>query len=182
MPSYVALLRGINVGGKNLIKMPALKACFEANGFADVVTYIQSGNVLFATRETRAAALTGRIEAMLGEAFGYDATVVVRSHRQMRAIVDRAPRRFGAEPTMYRYDVIFLKEPLTAKAVMAHVPTNPAVDRAHAGTGVLYFSRLTSRATQSRLNKIISSPIYPSLTIRNWNTTTRLLALLDGRS
>lgn len=181
MPSYVALLRGVNVGGKNLIKMPALAACFEANGFANVATYIQSGNVLFDPPEP-AAASASRIEAMLGEAFALYARVVVRSHRQMRAIVDRAPDGFGAEPARYRYDVIFVKEPLTARAAMAHVPTNPAVDRANAGTGVLYFARLTSKATQSRLNKIISSPIYPSITIRNWNTTTKLLALLDDRS
>jgi uncharacterized protein (DUF1697 family) len=181
MPRYVALLRGINVGGKNLIKMPALKACFEANDFEDVATYIQSGNVLFASPETRAAALATQIEEMLGEAFAYDATVVVRSHRQLRSIVERAPKGFGAEPAAYRYDVIFLKEPLTARSAMAHVPTNPAVDRAHAGTGVLYFSRLTAKATASRLGKIVGSPIYPSVTIRNWNTTTKLLALLDGR-
>jgi uncharacterized protein (DUF1697 family) len=181
MPSYVALLRGINVGGKNLIRMPALKACFEANGFEDVGTYIQSGNVLFAWPEARSAALVSRIEAMLGETFGYDATVVVRSHRQLRAIVERAPKGFGTDPATYRYDVIFLKEPLTAKAAMAHVPTNPAVDRAHAGSGVLYFSRLTAKATASRMGKIVGSPIYPRLTIRNWNTTTKLLALLDER-
>jgi uncharacterized protein (DUF1697 family) len=114
MPGYVALLRGINVGGKNLIKMPALKACFEANAFEDVATFIQSGNVLFASPETPAAELTQRIEAMLAETFGYQANVVVRNRKQMRAVVERAPDAFGADPVRYRYDVIFLKEPLTA--------------------------------------------------------------------
>jgi uncharacterized protein (DUF1697 family) len=90
MPGYVALLRGINVGGKNPIKMPALKACFQANGFDEVATYIQSGNVLFTSPETRAAGLTHRIEAMLAETFGYEATVVVRNRTQMRAVVARA--------------------------------------------------------------------------------------------
>ena len=180
MPRYVALLRGINVGGKNLIKMPALKSCFEANGFEDVVTYIQSGNVVFASRETRAVGLTRRIEAMLAETFGYQATVVVRNRTQMRAIVERAPKGFGAEPARYRYDVIFLKQPLTAKVAMKSVPTKPGVDEAHAGTGVLYFSRSIEKATQSRLNKIVSSPIYPNVTIRNWNTTTKLVTD-DGR-
>jgi uncharacterized protein (DUF1697 family) len=179
MTTYVALLRGINVGGKNLIRMPALKACFEENGFEDVATYIQSGNVLFASSQTRNAALTDRIEAMLAEAFDYVPTVVVRSRKQMQAIVDGAPKGFGSQPAKYRYDVIFLKEPLAAKAAVKSVPTNPAVDTAHAGTGVLYFSRLTARATQSRLNKIISSPIYPNVTIRNWSTTTKLLSLME---
>lgn len=180
MASYVALLRGINVGGKNLIKMPALKACFEANGFEDVATYIQSGNVLFTAPATPAAELTRRIEAMLADAFDYVPTVVVRNRKQMRAIVDRAPKGFGAEPAKYRYTVIFLKEPLTARAAIQHVPTNAAVDTAHAGTGVLYFTRLEAKATQSRLNKIVSSPIYPSVTIRNWNTTTKLLSMMES--
>jgi uncharacterized protein (DUF1697 family) len=179
MTTYVALLRGINVGGKNLIKMPALKAAFEAEGFDDVATYIQSGNVLFASPEAKPAVLTDRIEAMLAEAFDYVPTVVVRSRKQMRAIVDRAPEGFGGRPAEYRYDVIFLKEPLTAKEAMGEVPTNPAVDTAHAGTGVLYFSRLIAKATASRLNKIVASPIYPSVTIRNWNTTSKLLSLME---
>ena len=182
MPSYVALLRGINVGGRNLIKMPALKACFEANGFADVVTYIQSGNVVFASPETQAAGITRRIEEMLGDTFGYRATVVVRNRAQMRAVVERAPKGFGTEPAAYRYDVIFLKPPLTSKVAIKSVPTNPAVDQAHAGTGVLYFSRLIERATQSRLNKIISSPIYARVTIRNWNTTTKLWWMMNQQA
>jgi uncharacterized protein (DUF1697 family) len=98
----------------------------------------------------------------------------------LRAIVDRAPKRFGAEPATYRYDVIFLKEPLAAKVALKSVPTKPGVDEAHAGTGVLYFSRLDARAAQSRLSKIVSSPIYPSVTIRNWNTTTKLLTLMES--
>jgi uncharacterized protein (DUF1697 family) len=177
--TYVALLRGINVGGKNLIRMPALRRCFEANGFEHVSTYIQSGNVLFSSPATGATALTRRIEVMLAEAFEFIPTVVVRDRKQMRAIVGRAPKGFGSEPKKYRYDVIFLKEPLTARAAMQHVPTNPAVDTAHAGTGVLYFSRLEAKATQSRLNRIISSPIYTSVTIRNWNTTTKLLSMME---
>ena len=100
----------------------------------------------------------------------------------MRAVVERAPKGFGAEPAKYRYDVIFLKQPLTAKVAMKSVPTKPGVDEAHAGTGVLYFSRLIEKATQSRLNKIVSSPIYPNVTIRNWNTTTKLSSMMNEAS
>jgi uncharacterized protein (DUF1697 family) len=130
MTRYVALLRGINVGGKNLIRMPALKATFEANGFENVSTYVQSGNVLFDASDTPALQLTKRIEKMLARAFEYVPTVVVRSRKQMRTIVDRAPKRFGSQPAKYRYDVFFLREPLTARAAMKHVQTNPAVDTA----------------------------------------------------
>ena len=179
MAIYVALLRGINVGGKNLIKMPELKASFEAEGFDDVVTYIQSGNVLFGATGS-GSALARRIETMLTKTFDhYQAWVVVRSYAQMRTIIEKAPRGFGADPAAYLYDVVFVKEPLTASAALKKVPTREHVDEIHAGRGVLYFSRLKSRATQSRLNRVASLPIYKSMTIRNWNTTTRLLRMMD---
>jgi uncharacterized protein (DUF1697 family) len=178
MTTYVALLRGINVGGKNLIRMPALKAAFEAEGFDDVSTYIQSGNVLFASPEKGSRALTDRIETMLAEAFDYVPTVVVRSRAQMKAIVERAPKGFGSRPAEYRYNVIFLQEPLTARSAITSVPTNPSVDTADAGPGVLYFSNIAARATASRLSRIVASSIYPKVTIRNWNTTTKLLRLM----
>jgi uncharacterized protein (DUF1697 family) len=175
---YVALLRGINVGGKNLIRMPALKACFEEHGFGDVATYIQSGNVLFTSPAARPAELAHRIEEMLAATFDYVPTVVVRSRAQMRAVVDKAPKGFGTKPATYRYNVVFLKEPLTARRAMANIDTHPEIDEAHPGTGVLYFSNLKARATASRLNRIASSPIYPSVTIRYWSTTTKLLQLM----
>jgi len=176
---YVALLRGINVGGKNLIRMPALKAAFEDDGFGNVTTYIQSGNVLFDAADVDSAKLTKRIEKMLAEAFDYVPTVVVRSRRQMRAIVDRAPKGFGSQPAKHLYDTVFLKEPLTARAAIKQLSMNPGIDEAWPGTGVLYLSRLRARATSSRLNRVASLPIYANMTIRNWNTTTKLLALME---
>jgi uncharacterized protein (DUF1697 family) len=178
MTRFVALLRGINVGGKNLIRMSDLKACFEASGFRRVRTYIQSGNVLFESAGG-ARTLAPRIEEMLTSTFDYPASVVLRTRRQMRAIVDHAPRGFGAEPAKYRYDVLFLKELLTAKSALASVPTREGVDRVHAGTGVLYFARLTAKASESRLSRLVSMPIYREMTIRNWNTTTTLLEMLE---
>jgi uncharacterized protein (DUF1697 family) len=174
---YVALLRGINVGGNNLIRMPALKACFEALGFDDVATYIQSGNVLFSA-DGAAKALAPGIERALTATFAYQASIVLRSARQMQDIVRRAPAGFGGAPGEYRYDVLFLKEPLTAAAALKVLPAREGVDEVHGGPGVLYYSRLISRATQSRLSKVASMPIYRSMTVRNWNTTTKLLALL----
>ena len=182
MSHDVALLRGINVGGQNLIKMTELVVCFEALGFRDVSTYIQSGNVLFESPASARAALTRRIEQALAKRFKYRASVVLRSARQLRRIVTRAPKGFGAHPAKYRYDVIFLKEPLTAAAAMKSVPIKERVDQAHAGTGVLHFSRLISKASQSRLSRIASLSMYQSMTIRNWNTTTTLLRLMEGDS
>jgi uncharacterized protein (DUF1697 family) len=178
MTRYVALLRGINVGGRSAVGMPALKALFEALGFRDVVTYIQSGNVVFTSGE-RSAALVTRIEAAVSRAFGFPATVVLRSRRQLRRVIDEAPAGFGSRPALYRYDVIFLKEPLSASKAVESAPTRPGVDAVSAGPGVLYFSRLVRKATQSRMSRIVSLPIYKQMTIRSWRTATRLLEIMS---
>jgi uncharacterized protein (DUF1697 family) len=145
-----------------------------------VATYIQSGNVLFESGESGRAGLAARIEEALAARFPYQASVVLRTRKQMQDIVERAPEGFGAHPATYRYDVIFLKEPLTASTAMKSVSIKEGVDQAYAGIGVLYFSRLVSKASQSRLSKIVSLPIYQSMTIRNWNTTTKLLRMMEG--
>jgi uncharacterized protein (DUF1697 family) len=175
---YVALLRGINVGGNNLIRMPALKACFEAQGFCDVATYIQSGNVLFTAGRTNPHALTVAIEKTLSKTFAYQSRVVVRSFEQMKATVEGAPRGFGRLPAAYRYDVIFLKDPLTPGDAMKSVSARPGVDRVFPGASVLYFSRVISKASQSHLSRVVGTPAYQNMTIRNWNTTTKLFELM----
>jgi uncharacterized protein (DUF1697 family) len=179
MARYVVLLRGINVGGNNLIKMSALKACLEKAGFEDVSTFIASGNVFVSTDE-KGPALVTKVEKILAKSFDYDASVVIRSKAQMKATVAKAPAGFGSAPDKYRYNVLFLKEPLTAAAAMKSVKARDGVDTAAPGPGVIYFSNLISKATQSQLSKIVASPIYKSLTIRNWNTTTKLAHLMES--
>ncbi len=177
--TWLALLRGINVGGRNVIRMADLRSCFEAAGFRDVVTYIQSGNVIFRAPDSTPGALTMRIEEMLASAFGYQAKVALRSREQMEAVVGGAPAGFGSQPERHRYDTLFLRPPLTATAAMNEVLVRPGVDEAWAGDGVLYFSRLISQASRSYLSRLVSMPVYQEMTIRNWNTTTRLLQLMS---
>ena len=178
--TYVALLRGINVGGKNIVRMADLRAAFEDAGYTAVSTYIQSGNVLFES-DGPSASLEHDIETMLESTFGLPLVVVVRSHRQLRNVVTRAPDGFGAAPGIHHSDVIFLKAPLTSRQAMRVVELRDGVDQAWPGTGVLYFSRLSERLSQSRMSRIVSTPQYQRMTIRNWRTTTRLLDLLDRR-
>lgn len=179
MNLYVALLRGINVGGSNLIRMSALKSCFEAQGLCDVSTYIQSGNVLFTAGRSNPHALTGQIEKALSKTFSYSARVVLRSFEEMKAIVDGAPKGFGGRPGAYRYDLVFLRHSLTAGEAMKSVTPKPGVDRVFAGDGVLYCSRLISKAAQSRLSRIAGTPAYQDITVRNWNTTVKLFDLMS---
>lgn len=176
---YVALLRGINVGGRNKIAMADLRSTFEAEGYESVRTYINSGNVLF-DAGAPPKSLEGDLEAMLERRFGFPLVVVVRSHLQLRKVVGNAPDGFGAQPDTYHSDVIFLKAPLSSQQAMRVVERREGVDQAWPGAGVLYFARLSERRTQSRMSRIVGTPEYAQMTIRNWSTTTKLLALLDG--
>lgn len=176
---YVALLRGINVGGKNIIQMGALRNCFEKMGFTRVTSYIQSGNVVFCTH-TQDTGMTEKIEHTLSKQFKYTSKVVLVSHAQLKATVKKAPKGFGEQPDLYRYDVIFLKHPTLPKDAFKEVKAKPGVDTVLIGKHVLYFSRLISKAPQSHLTKIIGTPVYQQMTIRNWNTTTRLLEIVEN--
>ncbi len=176
---YVALLRGINVGGRNKVAMADLRSAFEADGYEAVRTYINSGNVLFEA-DAPPDSLEGDLEAILERRFGFPLVVVVRSHLQLRKVVEKAPDGFGAEPDTYHSDVIFLKAPLSSQQAMGVVDLREGVDQAWPGTGVLYFARLSERRTQSRMSRIVGTPEYLQMTIRNWTTTTKLLSLLDG--
>lgn len=177
MKRYIALLRGINVGGNNIIKMSDLKICFEGMGFNAVVTYIQSGNVLFDSEEAEIGKLTLQIEKTLSERFDYNSRVVLVSQLALNKVVNDAPEDFGTYPNEYRYDVIFLKPPLTAEEAFSKIKTKEGVDFVSVGEGVLYFSRLSSKSSQSQMTKMIGTAIYKEMTIRNWNTTTKLCEL-----
>lgn len=175
---FVALLRGINVGGRNLISMADLRGAFAAGGYRDARTFIQSGNVLFESDSARGS-LEDELEAMLERRLGVELVVVVRSHLQLRNLVAKSPKGFGDEPDRYHSDVIFLKSPLSPNRAMRVVEVREGVDQVWPGTGVLYFARLSARRTQSKMSSIVGTQEYKLMTIRSWSTTTRLLGLLD---
>lgn len=175
---FLALLRGINVGGKNIIKMADLKVCFEAMGFSNVATYIQSGNVVFSSSETNLEKLEAILETGLSQAFNYKSVVVVVSASQLEAIVEQAPEYFGLAPDQNKYDVVFFKYPLTAEDALPQVLARKEVDSVCAQNNVLYFTRTIANLGKSYLSKIVSLPLYKHMTIRNWNTTLQLLKLM----
>jgi uncharacterized protein (DUF1697 family) len=177
---YLALLRGINVGGKNVVKMADLRLFFEEMGFADVATHIQSGNVLFGAPRQKREELAAQIEAELSGRLGVEIRVVLLSTSDLRGVVERAPEGFGAESHLN--DVVFLRKPLTVSRAIGLVEWKEGVDTVWAGRGVLYVSRLTARASSSRLSRIASLPEYRNMTIRNWSSTRKLLRLIESRS
>ena len=179
MASYVALLRGINVGGKNAVRMPELVAALADAGYEDVRTHGQSGNVLFSTGRAGGARLETAIEKALETRFGIPILVIVRSRDELAATIDAAPADHGS-PKL-RSEVIFLKHPLTAKQAMAEVPElREGVDAIAPGPGALYFSRVAERARTTRIQQFMAKPIFLRMTMRTWSTVQKLLALLDA--
>ena len=173
----IALLRGINVGGKNVIKMERLKQAFNEMGFSDVETYIQSGNVIFRTLESDKGKLTDSIEKQLQKNFSAEIKTLILTADDLAETVENAPENFGAEPEKYRYDVWFLLPPTTVNDVVSNLRLREGVDFLQAGKNVIYTSRLTSQMGKSYFSKIMQTPVSKNFTIRNWNTTTKLLEL-----
>jgi len=179
MNTYVVLLRGINVGGKNKVPMASLKKCLEELGFSNVSTYIASGNIILDS-DKPADEIQAEIEKALPEYFKLDdelIKVLVLTRSQLQAIIDNKPEGFGEQPENYHSDAIFLMGIDSAQAMPVFNPRE-GVDKVWSGDGVIYSQRLSSQRTKSRLGKIVGTPVYKSMTIRNWNTTTKLLELL----
>jgi uncharacterized protein (DUF1697 family) len=181
MKTYVILLRGINVGGKNKVPMAELKICLEGLGFSDVSTYIASGNA-FLRSDKSAEQVQHLIEAALPKKFKLDSELVkvlVLSKPQLQAIIDGRPKGFGDEPEKYYSDAIFLMG-IDAAEAMAVFDPREGVDVVWPGVGVIYSQRLGAMRVKSRLSKIIGTKPYQSMTIRSWNTTVKLLELMNA--
>jgi uncharacterized protein (DUF1697 family) len=179
MNIYVILIRGINVGGKNIVPMAGLIKCLEELGFADVSTYIASGNV-FLKSNKHPGEIKAQIEEAIPKNFKLDSElikVLVLSRNQLQAVIDNRPNGFGDQPEKYHSDAIFLMGIDAAPAMLVFDPRE-GVDKVWTGEGVIYSQRLSSLRTKSRLSRIIGTPAYQSMTIRSWSTTTKLLEIL----
>jgi uncharacterized protein (DUF1697 family) len=176
---YLVLLRGINVGGKNKVPMAQLRELLEGLGYEDVKTFIASGNVVLSS-DRRPSEIKREIEEALPKAFKLDSeliAVLVLTYEQLRALVDNKPKGFGDHSDTYHSDAVFLMG-IDAASAMEVFDPRPGVDEVWAGDGVIYSQRLSAQRTKSRLNRIVGTPAYKSMTIRNWATTTSLLKLM----
>ncbi len=176
MIKYVALLRGINVGGNNIIKMEALRAEFVRLGFTNVTSYIQSGNVLFETEEKDQTILEKKIEKVLSKAFNYTATVLVRSQKDMVKTVKNFPAIF--EDESWKHNVIFLGESIDSKKILQVLDLKKDIEQIHYHPGVLYWSAKMDTITKSNMIKLSARKEYKAMTVRNLNTTKKILELM----
>jgi uncharacterized protein (DUF1697 family) len=174
---YVALLRGVNVGGNNMISMNALKLSFQRMGFAEVSTYINSGNILFRTKEADARKLERKIEAMLTKDHQLECKVVVRSFGEMEDLVKSLPPNWDADKE-WKYNVIFLRHSIDSKEVLDRLGAKPDIERVVYYPGTLLWSGRVKDLNQTTMVKLSSQKIFQDMTVRNTNTTRKLHELM----
>jgi len=174
---FVALLRGVNVGGNNMISMSSLKKSFEALGFPHVTTYINSGNIIFTTKEKDARKLEKRIEQMLSKEYELGSRVVVRSLPEMEQLVKNLPRSWSAD-SRWRYNVIFLRHSIDSEAILADLPANSDIEEIVYRPGALLWSAQATEMNRTNLAKLSSRKVFQDMTVRNLNTTKKLCDLM----
>ena len=175
--NYVALLRGVNVGGKNMVSMASLKVSFERMGFRNVSTYINSGNILFRTKEPDARKLERKIEQMLSAEYQLDSKGVVRSYHELAQVVEQLPADW-VEDSGWKYNVIFLRDSVDSANVLRELKPKSDIEQVIYRTGALLWSVRVSDATRTAFVKLPGQKIYQEMTVRNLNTTRKLYELL----
>jgi uncharacterized protein (DUF1697 family) len=176
---FVALLRGVNVGGNNMIKMSALKVSFEKIGFTQVSTYINSGNIIFKTTETDARRLERKIEQMLVKEYELGQKVVVRSLAEIEKLVKSLPRTWDGDTTRWRYNVIFLRHTIDSEDVLADLLFKSDIEETVYCPGALFWtSALLTDLNRTYLQKLSSRKFSQDMTVRNLNTTKKLCELM----
>jgi uncharacterized protein (DUF1697 family) len=175
---FVALLRGINVGGNNIVSMAALKASFEELGFDDVATYINSGNVLFRSKTTDPRALEQKIDTMLARDYGLKPKTVVRSLADMESLVKRLEKAWKPHPE-WKCNVMFLRHTLDGEQLVADAAVKRDIERVVCCPGTLIWSARIRDMPRTAMMKVATSRHCQDMTIRNVNTTMKVLALMQ---
>jgi uncharacterized protein (DUF1697 family) len=175
---YVAFLRGINVGGKTLIRMAELRECVADVGHRDVATYIASGNVLFSSRSRTAAELEDPLERAIGRRFGLDVRVFVRNARQLAATARAIPDHWLGNNEL-RCNVIFVARDIDRPALVREFEPKPAIEELVRVPGALLWAARRNALTRSTMVKLSRHPLYDRMTARNPTTVLELAKLVS---
>ncbi len=174
---YLALLRGVNVGGANKVSMADLRALFETAGMTAVGTYINSGNVIFSTDVGDRAQLTGLLKEAIRERAGLEIDLQLRDVEELSKIVEAIPAEWKNDKSM-KCDVVFLQPDVDGAGILEKLGPRPGVEDALYVPGAVIWRVDRKDATRSRLTRIVGTPLYSRVTVRNCNTARKLLELL----
>jgi uncharacterized protein (DUF1697 family) len=176
---YVALLRGINVGGAMKLSMPDLRALLESLGYSDVSTYIQSGNAIFTSPHDDSALIGREIEEGIAGELGLSVRVLIRTPAELAAIIEANPFPAArAVPTSLH--VSFLSSQPDDQRLAAIDPTRFAPDQFRLGDRVIYLHYPQGSGRSKLTNDLLERRLGVTATARNWNTVTKLLVLANG--
>jgi uncharacterized protein (DUF1697 family) len=177
MPArHVALLRGINVGGKHIVPMKELAGIFEAAGASEVVTYIQSGNVVCAASAAVVKKLPGTLERAIEKRFGFGVPIVMRSAEELGEVVRRNPF-LSKVPSVERLHVAFLAHEPSAGGVAALDPQRSPPDELVVRGREIYLNLPNGAGKTKLTNAYLDSTLGTTSTMRNWRTVLTLLDL-----
>ena len=179
MTAYVALLRGINVGGNNKIDMAQLRASCESLGYTDVSTYINSGNVLFKTRIQDEARIARTIKSVIKKDFGLTIPTVVRTRETIQKLTAGIPSTWTNDADT-KSDVFFLFDGYDSPKSKALLPTLKSVDTVKYTQRALIWHIKKKDYTKSALHDVIGTELYRNSTVRNVNTVRTLANMLEA--
>lgn len=177
MGIYVALLRGINVGGNHKVPMAELKKVCEKLGFTDVRTYINSGNVIFNTSGS-VAKIDATLEEALKKKFGFDVPVVVRTAAQLQKVANVIPAAWQNN-TEYKTDALFLWEKFDSKTTIKKIAHDPKVDTLLYVPGAIVWHVKRKDYNKSGMHDLIGTEVYKHMTARNVNTVRILAGMVE---
>ncbi|HEY2073517.1 MAG TPA: DUF1697 domain-containing protein [Gaiellaceae bacterium] len=175
---YVALLRGINVGGNAIIKMADLKACVGELGHVAVRTYIASGNVLFDSPERSAVKLEAALERAIERTFGLSVPVVVRSRREIETIAAHVPAEWIGDNDR-RVTVAYLLRGVDARSIASGLKPKNGIDELVTAPGAFIWAIRRDAVTRTGL-KLVGTPAYKQMTLRNVRTALKLAELVSA--
>jgi uncharacterized protein (DUF1697 family) len=177
MMTYISMLRGINVSGQKIIKMDALKALYENLGLVNVRTYVQSGNVLFESRPTDEAKLSGLIAGGIKKAFDHSVVVVLRTRSELQAVVKNNPFLKEREIDPTKLHVTFLFEAPDREALSQLQAVKDKTDKIKVGPREVYLYCPQGYGRTKYSNNFLERTLKVSATTRNWNTVNALLGM-----
>lgn len=177
MPVLISLLRGINVGGNKKIKMAELRALYEALGFTNVRTLLQSGNVVFESENANPEQVAGQIEAAVVERFGFESKVIIRTRDQLQAVIADHPFSADQLAEPGKLLIAFLKSEPDAQQLEALREAHTGSEIIHHRGSELYIYYPDSMGRSKLDNSFIERRLKTISTGRNWNTVNKLLAL-----
>jgi uncharacterized protein (DUF1697 family) len=169
----------VNVGGKSIVSMAAIKQALVDGGLADVRTYINSGNVIFTTRASNTQKLAARVEKALEEHTRMPIKVLVMDHKALKKLVAAIPRNWVDDKTMRTYVLLLWKE-LDSPKILEWLPVRPGVDNVRYAPGAVIWQVDRKDVAKSRMNTIVGTPNYKLITIRSANTMRKLDELTAG--